>query len=680
MAIGIVGSNNGYSRTASDNRFLKLSGGTVNGNLAINSGNISTSQPLTLTQTWNNEAGSFTSFLVNVTDTASGAAGSNKLLDLVRNGITVLDVIKSGQMRLAGTFTSAGFLNTGSTFLRSSAPAINFGASDQTSLRMEADHVFAFRGTTNPQQLRIYGTYSGSADHERLSLKYNVTDAAFQIGTEKGSVGGSARPLQFQTDGTTRMTITSGGNVGIGTTSPDASVILTINDSSQAQKAVNFDIRNGNFGWWRITSTNTNNPGKLSFNSNNSSATPLVLDGTSGGIVGIGITTPTAKLDILDTTLAGSGSLSGSALNIDQTWNTTGTPTAIKLNVTDTASNAASLLMDLRVGGVSKAKIGKNGSFELGQYNTAGDFGLRWDAAGNLNLSRSTGGTVMITLNTGANAITVGTVLARSFKNNVNTHGLEFGIQHVVEQRGGLNSQESRIYGTYTDDSNYRRLALKMSSAGVATVAAEGLGSGVSSNSLQFQTDGTTRLSIAAHAFTNSGLVVTSTGNNSTTLGFGAGTGANITRNTSGGFIFSDSAGSGAMIISTRGIQISGGNLSLQFSTLNGGAASLATSTGGGSPTRHNIHNVGALAHTTLRVQGGTSVGRSYFDTAPPTDGMLVQGNVGIGTTSPASKLTVTGGDIEVTDSASGIILKSPDGTRWRIIIDDSGELTTTAL
>jgi len=198
-------------------------------------------------------------------------------------------------------------------------------------------------------------------------------------------------------------------------------------------------------------------------------------------------------------------------------------------------------------------------------------------------------------------------------------------------------------YGTYTDASNYRRLALKMSTAGVATVAAEGLGSGVSSNSLQFQTDGTTRLSIAAHAFTGSGLVVTSTANNTTTLGFGTGTGANITRSVNGGFIFSDSAGSGPTIISARGIQISGGNLSLQFSTLNDGAASLATSTGGGGPTRHNIHNVGALAHTTLRVQGGTSVGRSYFDTAPPTDGMLVQGNVGIGTTSPTEKLDVVG-------------------------------------
>jgi hypothetical protein len=55
-------------------------------------------------------------------------------------------------------------------------------------------------------------------------------------------------------------------------------------------------------------------------------------------------------------------------------------------------------------------------------------------------------------------------------------------------------------------------------------------------------------------------------------------------------------------------------------------------------------------------------------------------GNVGIGTTGPASKLAVDGGDIEVDDSASGLILRSPNGTRYRIQVDNSGNLTTTAV
>jgi len=45
----------------------------------------------------------------------------------------------------------------------------------------------------------------------------------------------------------------------------------------------------------------------------------------------------------------------------------------------------------------------------------------------------------------------------------------------------------------------------------------------------------------------------------------------------------------------------------------------------------------------------------------------------------PPSKLSVKG-DVEVTESANGVILKSPNGTRYRITVDDSGNLTTTAL
>ena len=55
-------------------------------------------------------------------------------------------------------------------------------------------------------------------------------------------------------------------------------------------------------------------------------------------------------------------------------------------------------------------------------------------------------------------------------------------------------------------------------------------------------------------------------------------------------------------------------------------------------------------------------------------------GNVGIGTTSPASKLEVDGGDIEVDDSASGLILRSPDGTRYRVTVANGGTLSVSAV
>ena len=36
--------------------------------------------------------------------------------------------------------------------------------------------------------------------------------------------------------------------------------------------------------------------------------------------------------------------------------------------------------------------------------------------------------------------------------------------------------------------------------------------------------------------------------------------------------------------------------------------------------------------------------------------------------------------DIEITDSSAGVILTSPDGTRYLITVDNAGTLSTTAL
>ena len=48
--------------------------------------------------------------------------------------------------------------------------------------------------------------------------------------------------------------------------------------------------------------------------------------------------------------------------NLADTWNAGATTfTAIKMDVTDTASAAGSLLMDLQKGGISQFKVSKNG-------------------------------------------------------------------------------------------------------------------------------------------------------------------------------------------------------------------------------------------------------------------------------------------------------------------------------
>lgn len=68
--------------------------------------------------------------------------------------------------------------------------------------------------------------------------------------------------------------------------------------------------------------------------------------------------------------LTGSSALS--SLNITQTWNTTGNPTAIFLNVTNTASGTTANLMDLQIGGVSAFKFAKTGFLDFNGVSGTG--------------------------------------------------------------------------------------------------------------------------------------------------------------------------------------------------------------------------------------------------------------------------------------------------------------------
>jgi hypothetical protein len=185
-----------------------------------------------LTFQWNNVATTFTGIRYDVQDTAS-AAGS-LLMDLRTSNTSRFSVAKNGaasvhsvavsningidgpaewRLRVSGNIAATLFSNTMS--LPSAGKLAWNGGSPDLELARDEANILAQRRGTNAQTFRIYNTFTDASNYERGKIEW--ASNVLRIGTEKlGS--GTARALEFQTDGTTRLTISDTGAVTLNTT------------------------------------------------------------------------------------------------------------------------------------------------------------------------------------------------------------------------------------------------------------------------------------------------------------------------------------------------------------------------------------------------------------------------------------------------------------------------------
>ena len=158
---------------------------------------------------------------------------------------------------------------------------------------------------------------------------------------------------------------------------------------------------------------------------------------------------------------------SNPVLSLAQTWNAGGvTFTGLKFNATNTASAAGSLLLDLQTDGVTRFAVG---------HAAAAPYILTAAQAGTERFrvaSQPSGASVEI-YSGGTNSFlgfgTPGSTDTNLFRDAANTLAL----------RNSTNAQTFRVYNTYTDASNYERLAVEWT-GNTAYIRTQNTGTGAS--------------------------------------------------------------------------------------------------------------------------------------------------------------------------------------------------------
>lgn len=328
-------SNLGLGTMATQNaNAVAITGGTLAGitSFAAPFGTLAASNPFSLTQTWNNAGVTFKGLTLDITDTAS--ANNSKYFEISLAGSTypIFEVLKTAGSTQLNIRQSNGTIrhSLGSSGGNSYLQLLN-SSGVGAFLTDEGAHVLALRNSTNAQTFRIYNTFTDASNYERAEIGWSSN--VLRILT--GAAGtGTVRSLGFGAGASVQWYINSSGHL-----------LANVDNTVDIGQSGAVRPRTGYFG--------------------TSVVTPIL---TAGG------NTVTADTPIL---------------NLTQTWNNAGvTFTAIKLNVTDTASASNPFLIDLQLGGSSMFNVDKTGAVTSGnQFAVPASGQFRWLTRGRIYAS-----------------------------------------------------------------------------------------------------------------------------------------------------------------------------------------------------------------------------------------------------------------------------------------------------
>jgi len=310
---------------------------------------------------------------------------------------------------------------------------------------------------TTPAPIALVCAYNSAvpspADGQFFYVQCDSTGKIITSGSG-GTPGGTTGQLQFNNAGS------FGG--GAGTAWDDTNRTLTITNAGATQS---------------LLATYS----ELKFNR---AGTAYLYNANAGGSLKVGVGSGADGITVASTgvvsffsALSGSGAMvttSTPLLDLSQTWNAGGVAfSALKLNVTDTASAAGSFLLDLQVGGTSKFNVDKSGVVKINGGGT-----MTWTSADSLVFS-STGGYQRILAYTlrdtnnyagiGDSGVAGGTQVQLAVSSELGwttgssvatgTYDLRLArdAANTLALRNSTNAQTLNVYNTYTDASNYER-------------------------------------------------------------------------------------------------------------------------------------------------------------------------------------------------------------------------------